>query len=206
MIPGIVATTTLDTTPPALEISGIYSNTFASYVSVPSGAGVGDLLVSVVTAGAVGVKTVPTGFTPVLESTSGSVGIRTMQAGDKNFALASTSYGAVIAVRRAVGSPTIDAVSTVNEYTTNQTFQTPTVNPTETGDMALMIFMSAWGAMKSPQPAYSNLIPYNRSGAGGCGMAISGNLLPTANAFTGTSCGGVAQSGLTGSALTLLIK
>lgn len=205
MIPGIVASQFPALAVP-LDVSGVYSNTFTSTASVPSGAEVGDLLILTVTAGSIAEKTVPVGFTSVYAGVSGAIGVRTMQVGDKNFSLGFSGYVTVVAVRRATGSPTIDAVSSPAEYTTNQTFQTQTATPTEPGDLAVMIFMSASNAMKAPQPGYNNLITYNRSGAGGCGMAVSYTMLETSAAFAGTSCGGSAASIFPATALTILLK
>lgn len=206
MITGIIAGQLFSSAPPALNVSGVYSDILTSSVPIPSGAQVGDLLVLVMTRGSTDITPAPTGFTSILESVSGTVCTRTMQAGDVSFSFVQSVYATIVSVRREIGSPTIDAVSTVASYISNQTFQTPTVTPTETADLALMIFLAPSSSMNSPAPSYNNLIPYNRSGAGGCGMAISNYLVPTADPFAGTSCGGRASTVFPAAALTILLK
>lgn len=207
MIPGIVATTILDTSPPALNISGVYSDTLISNnIPIPSGAQIGDLLVIFITRGSTEVTAPPAGFTSVYQTVAGTVATKTLQAGDTKFSIASSCYVTLVAIKRAIGTASIDSMSAVNTYTSSQTFTTPVATPTETGDLALMVFLSPNGAMRSPQPAYNNLIPYNRSGVGGCGMAISTTLLPTAAPFNGTSCGGSAGSAFQAAAFTILFK
>ena len=205
MIPGIVASHYNNIVVP-LDIAGVYTDILSNTASVPSGTKVGDLLVLVATAGSLDVMTVPTGFTSVYSGVSGAIGTRVMQAGDNRFTLPRSSYVTVVAVRRSIGSPSIDAVSAAADYTTNQTFQTPTVTPTEPGDLALMIFMSASTAMKAPAPGYTNLITYNRSGVGGAGMAVASTLVADSQPFAGTSCGGGATTGYPATALTILLK
>lgn len=208
MIPGIIAGQLAGISPPpALNISGVYSDIFISNnIPVPSGAQVGDLLVIFITRGSTDITAPPAGFTTVYQTVAGTIATKTLQANDTKFSIASSSYVTLVSIKRAIGTASIDAVSAVNTYTSNQTFITPVATPTETGDLALMVFLSSNNAMKTPQPAYNNLIPYNRTGAGGCGMAISSTLLPTASPFNGTSCGGSASSGFQGAALTILFK
>ncbi len=206
MIPGITAGTMPPTAHPSvLSVSGVYSDIYTDRVTVPSGAEVDDLLVLFWTRGAIGNKNVPAEFTPIYEGASGAVGVRTMQSGDKNFSLGQTGYASLISINKSVGIPSVD-VSGVTDYTTAGPYHNPTVTPTSSTDLALMLFFSANGAMKSPAPAYTNLITYNSSGAGGCGLAASFTILNNTNPFAGTSCGGTATTGFPASALTLLIK
>jgi hypothetical protein len=172
-------------------ITGTTTGSAITTISVPAGAVAGDMLILAVTNGTTSTKTLPAGFTAIdTGNVYGAYGYRVMQIGDTSFALGTTMYATLVAVRKNAGGPTYDATgSTKATYTVGTTFTTPSGTPAAAPAAAFMIFMSASAAMTSA-PAYTNLIPYNVSGTGACGMAISWALLTTTSAFAGTSANG----------------
>jgi hypothetical protein len=193
----------------SVPASGVSTNTSASTISVPSGAAAGDMLVLSITNGGGTAGAMPTGFTSVYNGGAsgsyGGVGYRVMQAGDSSFSLASTDYVTMVALRRSTGVPTLDQ-NTINTYTAGGTLANASATPSTATDAALMIFLSSDNVMSNPAPGFTNLITYNLTGAGTSGMAISWTQLASASAFTGTTCGGSANSSFPAAAILLLFK
>jgi hypothetical protein len=191
---------------PVYSIVGVSTNPSTGSISVPAGSAAGDLLILCYTNGGTGVTfTTHASFTTVFNAgtATGVVCWRSMQAGDTSFSLPSM-YITLIAVRKSTGSAAIDT-SNSTIYTANGTQTTPTLTPSVSNSLSLMLFLSGQGVYTSA-PSYTNLITYNVSGINVCGMAASWTTLSTASAFAGTTAGGVAGASHNAVACQIIVK
>jgi len=170
------------------SIPGVSTNSSTSTISVPSGAAAGDMLVLLLTNGSQSSMDLPSGFTSLTSTAAGAAGYRVMQSGDSSFTLAATYYATLVAVRKSTGSIAFDQFASTS-YTSNTTFQTPTITPSTADEVSIMAFLDSFGSLTSA-PGYTNLISYSVSGTGACGMGVSWTQLTSNAAFAGTSCNG----------------
>jgi hypothetical protein len=191
----------------SFSIAGVSTNSSTTTISVPAGAAAGDLLVLLYTNGSSASFTMVSGFTAISTGGTGcgAIGYRTMVAGDTSFTLPGTEYATLIAVHRSSGTPAIDQSSLSSFYTVNSTFTTPTLTPSVADTLSLMLFVSGQGAFTGA-PGYTQLITYNVSGVGSCGMAASWTALSTTAAFAGTTATGVATTSHDGVACHIIVK
>jgi hypothetical protein len=191
----------------SFSISGVTTSSSTTSLAVPAGAAAGDLLIIMYTNGSASSFSMISGFTAIQTGGTGvgAIGYRTMQSGDTSFSLGGTMYGTLIAVRRSSGTPAIDQSSLSSYYTVNSTYTTPTLTPSVGDTLSLMLFICGQSAFTGA-PGYTQLITYNVSGAGTCGMAASWTTLSTTSAFSGTTANGTATTSHNGVACHIIVK